>query len=723
MSVGPVTVEIISMFGLAVFLIHRYGNVVRQHAAVTLSVLIAWYFSFIIIFILPLDVSSTAYRQCLYDKRLQPIIPPLTTTDATTSSTTTTTAASNSTNVTFLSQFPNNTTDAVDADDVPCQVPWSHIPENVLPNLWRVVYWTSQCLTWIILPLMQSYSQAGDFTVTGKLKSALIDNAIYYGSYLLIFGILLIYIAAKPNLDLDMAQLKVICITASNTWGLFLLVLLLGYGLVEVPRTCWNSAKRGYMLNYAYFKAAKLSTEKSESEEALDDVLDDIQRIAESIRSSHPLRKHVDTILEKCPDTFKAVVSNPTRRRNSDSDANFPVQTPTEKSLIRVHRQLIKALKTQRRTHTQWNILIDRALQLEDISRNEDSNERCFKTAFQVARSQWIRALYTPTIEWYWKCLIRGWVLRLLAVSMATFSVIVVWSEVTFFNKYPVLSLFAYFVDLAKRNYFEIEIVSILTLAYLCICTYYTVFKIRVLNYYYLAPYHQTDEYSLIFSGMLLCRLTPPMCLNFLGLIHLDSHVTRNHDMVETAYTEIMGHLDVISFISDGVNIYLPILILLLCLATYFNLGSQCLHLIGFQQFIGDDDMTSDLIEEGRELIKREKRKRQRAEDGELRRRQFNEKLSGGAVYKNSRPKDHISNSREHILRRDDSVESTRAELLRDIEPIDYTTENSDGGDQFRTYTSGNIESNLYQSVEQDRWSYSPRRWTNQPPRGIFDDV
>lgn len=84
-----------------------------------------------------------------------------------------------------------------------CKEPWPNVPEHIFPNLWRIVYWTSQCLTWLILPLMQSYIKAGDFTVQGKLKSALIDNAIYYGSYLFICGVLLIYIALKPGFDLD----------------------------------------------------------------------------------------------------------------------------------------------------------------------------------------------------------------------------------------------------------------------------------------------------------------------------------------------------------------------------------------------------------------------------------------------------------------------------------------------------------------------------------------
>lgn len=50
---------------------------------------------------------------------------------------------------------------------------------------------------------MQSYTKAGDFTVKGKLKSALIDNAIYYGSYLVIATILLIYLAAQPGFEFD----------------------------------------------------------------------------------------------------------------------------------------------------------------------------------------------------------------------------------------------------------------------------------------------------------------------------------------------------------------------------------------------------------------------------------------------------------------------------------------------------------------------------------------
>merc|ERR1712083_70995 len=64
-----------------------------------------------------------------------------------------------------------------------------------------------------------------------------------------------------------------------------------------------------------------------------------------------------------------------------------------------------------------------------------------------------------------------------------------------------------------------------------------------------------------------------------------DSHVIHDWEE-ETAYTRVMGHMDVVSIVSDAFNIYFPILLLILTLATYFSLGSRLLTFLGFQQFL-----------------------------------------------------------------------------------------------------------------------------------------
>lgn len=100
----------------------------------------------------------------------------------------------------------------------------------------------------------------------------------------------------------------------------------------------------------------------------------------------------------------------------------------------------------------------------------------------------------------------------------------------------------------------------------------------------------------------LFCRLTPPLCLNFLGLIHMDSAIS-HQQKEQTAYTsvnqqhrkpqeyplssirceaparltcfsslfQIMGSMRVLSFIANGFYIYYPMLIVILCIATYFR--------------------------------------------------------------------------------------------------------------------------------------------------------
>lgn len=48
-----------------------------------------------------------------------------------------------------------------------------------------------------------------------------------------------------------------------------------------------------------------------------------------------------------------------------------------------------------------------------------------------------------------------------------------------------------------------------------------------------------------------------------------------------------------------------PVLILLVCIATLFSLGSRLASLLGYQKFMGEDDFSADYIDEGKALMKR----------------------------------------------------------------------------------------------------------------------
>lgn len=491
----PISMEILACFILATTLLHRYSDMVNNNIITIVGVFISWFFSFMVIFMLPADLTSTAYRQCLVDYQnslnSNTTHLPIDNSSSTTASlnlesyvkpnhqdtihipqhiafaSPNSLQGTNSTltdaNTVHQSIIPNNTTS-------PCITPWNFVSDNVLTKLWRFIYWTSQILTWLILPVMQSYSMAGNFTKLEKLKAAIRANLIYYSSFGAIFMVLLIYVFFKSGIDF--ASLKVIAISSSNTWGLFLLVVLLGYGLVELPRFLIACGRYSQSLDRQYFKVARVNAEKCEGEERLDDVLEEIQQAFTSLGNNEhePLRYYLTQIVDKCPPDWKRR-SNAFRRQaaasNSLADSSqAKIKNYDIESMIKLHKKVISAVHYHRQVTCRWNHLIKEVIEWEDVVRNQAENHgplstRSFKSTLPKERST-IHLIYTPKVEWFWKCLVKVWLFQILGFIIAAFSLAVVWSEIAFpisvFS--PKLSVFAYFVDnfQAAQQYFYLEV-------------------------------------------------------------------------------------------------------------------------------------------------------------------------------------------------------------------------------------------------------------------------
>ena len=50
---------------------------------------------------------------------------------------------------------------------------------------------------------------------------------------------------------------------------------------------------------------------------------------------------------------------------------------------------------------------------------------------------------------------------------------------------------------------------------------------------------------------------------------------------------------------------YYPMCVVLVCLATYFSLGTRCLNCLGFQTFIIEDEVSAEYVSEGKDIARR----------------------------------------------------------------------------------------------------------------------
>lgn len=110
------------------------------------------------------------------------------------------------------------------------------------------------------------------------------------------------------------------------------------------------------------------------------------------MKPGQALYENFETILQKVPVELRERMN----RRALPEDT--PTDAPSEKALVRLHKQVIKSLQCLQRTETQWGILVEKIFMMEDTLKNMNSRDRTFKRTFETPRSITRRYLYTSTV-------------------------------------------------------------------------------------------------------------------------------------------------------------------------------------------------------------------------------------------------------------------------------------------------------------------------------------
>ena len=156
----------------------------------------------------------------------------------------------------------------------------------------------------------------------------------------------------------------------------------------------------------------------------------------------------------------------------------------------------------------------------------------------------------------------------LLTGVFSVLSVLILWSEV-FMGMPTNLSPFGVVLeslhgDDGKTMARSIEVISLIPLAYMSVCVYSSLFKLRIFGRYGLRK-GLSDGGALIFNAEYLVRIQFPLCYNYLLFL-------RYKGSEGCAFMKVMSHMETVPFFGTlTFNSYAPLLICLLGLATKFN--------------------------------------------------------------------------------------------------------------------------------------------------------
>lgn len=144
------------------------------------------------------------------------------------------------------------------------------LPQRAVLVSWRIVYWLTFVLTWLVLPLLAEYMDAGYRDPKARMIYSLRSNARYQLIVLSCAIAGLVYMIFSYGFDFT--AIKALVMALAYVWGLMLAIYLMGHGLVALPRNMFRKADTSGSLRRVQGHAPRVHENLQDAISALDEL-------------------------------------------------------------------------------------------------------------------------------------------------------------------------------------------------------------------------------------------------------------------------------------------------------------------------------------------------------------------------------------------------------------------------------------------------------------------
>ncbi|KYQ99758.1 hypothetical protein DLAC_03702 [Tieghemostelium lacteum] len=531
---------------------------------------LGWFLCFSIVFLVPVDILATDHQNCLERHN-----------------------GSNNNNT-----DSNGSTIFSSSAEKYCNEPITFVPEPVMILQWQILYWGTFVLSWAVFPILQTFSTTGDFRFQERISRSIKENLILY-IFMAIAGFVFV-IALLIAKHLSFQSLLSLIMMIANAYGAILIVLTLGYGLVDVPRNLLRKSNPYRTLRHYRVQAVVLKHELETSKEKLIEHLKLIKSTSERAGEYDPFRVYLDIIISKCPIEYDAMIQEYSIASGGQVQEKLDDLELTYDKCVSMHTQLLDLLDQTERSEMLYDRLLGKAFACEDIVECDSTPKE-----LRVPRVKW--SFKSPSryekLEYYWYIYIHPNYYKILGALCAIMSMLVVWSEITlpFTTKEKQFSPFALIINSSKDSLAGIwlQLFCFIPLLYMAVCSYTTLFKVRIFNYYRLVPQQQTNALSIMFSANYLCRLAAPLSYNFLQICQL----------ADASFTKVMGEMDPF-LLGNKFVLFFPFFVAFICIAALFNIHSRIANCCCIPSLRVVTDTSDAAVEQGSKILKQVREER-----------------------------------------------------------------------------------------------------------------
>ena len=391
---------------------------------------------------------------------------------------------------------------------------------DALSYLWNVTYWVCFLFTWVLNPIIASFVNSADFTITARMKASIKENILVYVLSLVVTALGFLFLVFLGKMTWE--GIPGVMSAAGNVFGLLVCVLLLAYGMVDLPRCIWRYSCIEVWKEHATRKIGKIGVQLEDAVEELKISSALTNNMSQLIPKRDELRGLMDQILDEM--TSVMPLSRVGDVELGDLDLDYELD---HEGLVSLRKRCKRAVIVYNRTLYQYKRLIASVKHTSGKLENMTDNLGHAGLLFREIS------------------------LKLMSIFCVALSLSLMVAEGTLsFGKKPDASVVSILLRVFGGNIVPTYCMILVFLAYFCLCAYHSLFKLKVFSYYYLVP-NYTDGYSLLLNASMLSRFTAPLCYNFITLTKL------KHTALTNSALAPMG---TVPFFGRDFNTYYPIM-------------------------------------------------------------------------------------------------------------------------------------------------------------------
>lgn len=486
---------------------------------------------------------------------------------------------------------------------------------NIITETYLTLYWLTLILSNIILIVQEEYNFSGFLKLKDKIKDVIIQfgyqSIVGILSIVIFFGIIVGCGIVSPNIDAILLTL----ILLTNTIGLLMLMVLLGYGLVVFPQIIWNYGNYNYRLNRVKNKAMIQYNQMNDCKFKISMCISNIRKTQEELK--------IKTIQNKKFKKENEDISHMVEIMNTEAPKEFTSST-LGKVLVdeETNKITLKKLASERKKMLNYKqiylvsvkrveIMENNAYWLEDVINAINSNKNLIVWTFQEnSQNKLIKKL-----EYCWYILILPIIFKILGVCFLGLSILSYIGVIGTIHSIP-LDFSVYFITIHNKNITGSQIIVFVffTLGYVYYVVFWTLFEIKLSGIMELVD-NTTSQLSMSFNVRMVARLSAPLAFFYLGWVHENQIISGNFqdskdadsEKLYTAFSKFYK-INVIPIVGGPFNTLFPIIMICISFLTLTNMINRILVYFNFDYLqFGQIVMSEKMINDGELKLKNKK--------------------------------------------------------------------------------------------------------------------